>query len=351
MGKLKASIIGCGRVSYKHIDALVDNYSRMELISVCDIYPNRMDYLIDYYYNKIDDKNKSLLKINKYVDYIEMLEKEDADIVIITTANGYHAKHALDSLNRGKHVLVEKPLALSIEDADSMILSAKKNNVKLGVCYQQRFNPVIQKVKRAIDEGRFGRLVNVTGRILWNRNDEYYKQASWRGTKRLDGGMLLNQCIHNIDLIQWLIGSEIDSICAEMDTFLHDIETEDFGAIIIRFKNRTIGIVEGSVCVYPKNLGETLSIFGEKGTVVIGDGMNKIKVWRFEDELGENIGVSGTQGHSLLYEDFIDAIKNNREPFINGEEGKKSIEIALGAYISQKEGKKVKLPIKGMDVV
>lgn len=305
-----------------------------------------------------DKGHESLERIEKYTDFNEMLARERIDIVIIATESGYHANYTVDCLNQRKHVLVEKPMALSIKDADKMIEAAKTNNVKLGVCYQNRFNYPIQKLKEAMEEGRFGKLVHGTARILWNRNDNYYEEAKWRGTLKLDGGTLMNQCIHNIDLLQWVMDSEIDSVYAETDTFLRNIEGEDFGTIIIRFKNGSVGIVEGSVCVYPKNLEETLSIFGEKGTVVIGgSSVNEVKFWRFPDTLANEKEIIEKQlnciyrnGHTYLYKEFIDAIRENREPLINGEEGKKSLEIVLGAYKSQRLGRKVVFPIKDMDI-
>lgn len=353
MSKLKFAIIGCGRISHNHIEALANNIEEAELVAVCDIIAEKMDKNVGEYYEhveknrRIDSENKYIEeiaatkeKVKKYIDYKEMLEKEDIDVVSICTESGYHAKHAIDCLNAGKHVLVEKPMALSSADADKMIRLAKEKKLKLGVCHQNRFNPPIQKLRRAIEEGRFGKIINGTARILWNRNDGYYKQASWRGTKKLDGGTLMNQCIHNIDLLQWMMGSEVERIHAERDTFLRDIEMEDFGAILIRFKNGSIGIVEGSACVYPKNLEETLSIFGEKGTVVIGGlAVNEIKTWQFADERDYDKEDGSTEvdsvygkGHTPLYKDFIDAINEGREPLVSGKEGKKALEIILKAY-------------------
>ena len=350
---LKFAIIGCGRISHKHIEALANNLEEAELVAVCDIVPEKMDKDVEEYYKSIAENAKldtadeyveeiavTKEEVKKYTDYKEMLEKEDLDVVSICTESGYHAKYAIDCLNAGKHVLVEKPMALSSADANKMIKLAKRKNLKLGVCHQNRFNPPIQKLRRAVEEGRFGKIINGTARILWNRNDDYYKQAPWRGTKALDGGTLMNQCIHNIDLLQWMMGSEVERVHCERDTFLRDIEMEDFGAILIRFKNGSIGIVEGSACVYPKNLEETLSIFGEKGTVVIGGlAVNEIKTWQFADERDydkedENTEVDSVygKGHTPLYKDFIDAINNDREPLINGEEGKKALEIILKAY-------------------
>lgn len=335
MSKLKFAIIGCGRISYKHVEALINNKEEAELIAVCDLIEEKAVDRKKQYETTIKDVN-----IKVYTDYIEMLKNEDIDVVTIATESGYHGKHAIDCLNNNTHALIEKPMALSIKDADHVIALAKEKGKKVCISHQNRFNPPIQKLRRAIEEGRFGKIINGTARILWTRDDNYYKQAPWRGTKELDGGTLMNQCIHNIDLLQWMMGSEIERIHSERGTFLRDIQMEDFGAILIRFKNGAIGIVEGSACVYPRNLEETLSIFGEKGTVVIGGlAVNEIKVWQFADERDydnedENVKIDNVygEGHTPLYKDFIDAIKEDREPLINGKEGKKAIEIILKAY-------------------
>ena len=341
MKKLSFAIIGCGRISHKHIEALANNFTEADLVSVCDIVPEKMDKDVEEYYDFMKQRGINLdKKINKYTDYKEMLKREDIDVVSVCTESGHHAAHALYCLNAGKHVLVEKPMALSLNDADKMIKLSREKNLKLGICHQNRFNSPIQKLRRAVEEGRFGRIINGTARILWNRNDDYYKQAPWRGTKALDGGTLMNQCIHNIDLLQWMMGSEVERIHCERGTFLRNIEMEDFGAILIRFKNGSIGIVEGSACVYPKNLEETLSIFGEKGTVVIGGlAVNKIKTWQFADERDydkedENTEIDSVygRGHTPLYKNFIDAVNENKEPLINGEEGRKALKIILEAY-------------------
>lgn len=334
--KLKFAIIGCGRISYKHIEALINNTKEAELVAVCDIVEqNAIDRKIQY------EDSIPGVNVSVYTDYNKMLEERNIDVVTIATESGYHAKHAIDCLNRDKHVLIEKPMALSMKDADEIIVLAKGKNKKVCVSHQNRFNPPIQKLRRAVEEGRFGKIINGTARILWTRDDNYYRQAPWRGTKELDGGTLMNQCIHNIDLLQWMMGSEVERIHSERGTFLRDIEMEDFGAILIRFRNGSIGIVEGSACVYPKNLEETLSIYGEKGTVVIGGlAVNEIKTWHFEDvkkydtleeENTEIQNVYG-KGHTPLYKDFIDAINGNRTPYIDGEEGKKAMEIVLKAY-------------------
>lgn len=332
---LKFAIIGCGRISKNHVEALINNKVRSCLVAVCDILQERAIERKKQYENSVDNSN-----VKVYVDYIEMLKNENIDIVSICTESGYHAKIAIDCLNFGKHTLIEKPMTMRVEDAEKVNNLANEKGLKVGVCHQNRFNPPIQKLRRAIEEGRFGKIINVTARILWTRDQNYYDQAPWRGTKELDGGTLMNQCIHNIDLLQWMVGSEVERIHCERGTFLRNIEMEDFGAILIRFKSGTIGLVEGSACVYPKNLEETLSIFGEKGTVVIGGlAVNEIKTWKFSDEKDYDNEIESSEidnvygkGHTSLYKDFINAVAQNYSPYINGEEGKKALKIILDAY-------------------
>ncbi|NLZ35845.1 MAG: Gfo/Idh/MocA family oxidoreductase [Clostridiales bacterium] len=351
MKKLRFAIIGCGRISYKHVEALVENKDEAELVATCDIKLELAEAKKEEYLTKM--KNNSL-KVATYVDYKEMLEKEDIDVVTIATESGYHADIAIYCMNKGKHVLVEKPMALSIDDANKMIETAKKNNVKLSVCHQNRFNKPIQKLRTAVEEGKFGRIMNGTARILWRRDENYYKQAPWRGTWDLDGGTLMNQCIHNIDLLQWMIGSEVERVYAECDTFRNNIEGEDFGAVVVRFKNGAIGIIEGSAVVYPKNLEETLSIFGTEGTVVVGGlAVNELKTWRFEGEDEEaakrdlQVEIENVygKGHTPLFKDVIDAINKDRKPYISGEDGIVPLSIILAAYKSRKTGMPVNFPL------
>lgn len=350
MRKLNFGIIGCGRISFKHVDGLIDNKDSANLVATCDVVIEKAKEKRDEYLNKLNEKTF----INVYSDYKDMIFNEDLDVVTIATESGYHAEIAIYCMSKGINVIIEKPMALSIEDTDKMIKVAKENNVKISVCHQNRFNPAIQKLRKAIEKDGFGKLVNGTARILWNRNNGYYEQATWRGTWELDGGTLMNQCIHNIDLLQWMLGGEIDTVYSQSDTFLRNIEAEDFGAIIIRFKNGAIGIVEGTACVYPKNLEETLSIFGEKGTVCIGGlAVNKIENWIFEDEKLNNEDLEDQEiecvygkGHSPLFKDVIESINYDREPYINGEEGKKAVAIILAAYKSRKIEGPIKFPLE-----
>jgi predicted dehydrogenase len=293
-----------------------------------------------------------------FLDYRDMLSEVKPDIVTIATESGKHAKIAIDCLNAGVHVICEKPMALSTDDADAIIAAAKENDKKLAVCFQNRFNTPVQLLHKALEAGRFGRLLHGMIQIRWNRGPAYYAEASWRGTWAEDGGTLMNQCIHGIDVLQWLMGEDVARIHAQTRKFIRPIEAEDFGAAIVEFKSGAVGIIEGSTCVFPSNLNETLSIFGEKGTAVIGGlALNKIETWRLSD--AEAVGDTEEKilnpmekdppsvygfSHSALFKDFIMALEQNREPLISGDTGKKALELILAIYKSQKTGKAVDLP-------
>ncbi|HRS66532.1 MAG TPA: Gfo/Idh/MocA family oxidoreductase [Spirochaetia bacterium] len=351
---LKLSLIGCGRISFKHIEAAVNNKENIRLIACCDPIFERAELRASEYKKAIPGS-----EVTVYSDYREMLAKEKPDICAIATESGYHPRIAIDCLEAGAHVICEKPMALSTQDADAMIAAARRTGRKLAVSFQNRFNAAVQKAWAALESRRFGRMLHGMIQVRWNRNESYYKEASWRGTWELDGGTLMNQCTHGIDLLQWMLGEDAVRVQAVTRRFMRPIEAEDFGAAIVEFKNGAIGIIEGSANIYPKNLNETLSLFGEKGSVVIGGlAVNKIETWRFAD--ADIVGDTEEKvlnpdekdpptvygfGHTALYADFIDAIINNREPLINGEAGKKALEIILAIYKSQKTGQPVELPI------
>ncbi len=344
---LNFALIGCGRIGgTKHVEAIIENKDILQAVAVCDVVEEKAQRASE----KIEQGTGKRPKV--YTDYKELLKNEDVDVVAIATESGYHYKISMDALESGKHVLVEKPMALSTVEMRDIIEYSKKVGKTLGVCFQNRFNPAIQELRKKIESGAFGKINYIAATVRWNRNEEYYKQASWRGTWELDGGSLMNQCTHNIDLLQWMAASEVDEIYGVIRNFQHPyIEAEDFGSAIIKFKNGIVAMLEGTTTVYPKNLEETLSIFGEKGTVVIGGlAVNKILVWRFEGEdshpfmnLPDPDTVYG-RGHVPLYRDFAQAIIEGRKPLVDGEEGMKSPEIVLGIYKSALENRPVKLP-------
>ena len=347
MKKLRFALIGCGRISKNHIAAAIANQDTMELAVVCDpVLENAEKKAGDY-------QQATGVKPLVYADYHKALAEQEIDCCSIATESGYHAEIALTCIRLGKSVLIEKPMALNTADAEQMIREAKEHGVTLGVCHQNRFNAPVQELHKALEDGRFGKLVNGTARILWNRTMPYYEQAPWRGTWAQDGGTLMNQCIHNIDLLQWSLGGEPDTVMAMTGNYLRDIEAEDFGSILIRFKNGAIGIVEGTACIYPKNLEETLSVSGATGTAVIGGlAVNRVETWNFETTAQQDervAALAGTDpkdvygsGHNLLYANYINAVNTHTDPLVSGTEGIKAMKIILAAYKSQKTGTAVK---------
>jgi len=347
------ALIGCGRISFKHIEGFIDNADKLTLIALCDPVKTRAEEKETEYRKKFPNAN-----ITIFSDYREMLTKQKPDIVTIATESGKHKSIAIDCLNAGCHVICEKPMALSDKDADDMIVAAKKNHRKLAVCFQNRFNAPVQRLRTVLEEGRFGKILHGMVQIRWNRNEAYYAEAPWRGTWEQDGGTLMNQCTHGIDLLQWMMGEDAVRVQAQTRRFMRPIEAEDFGAAIIEFKSGAVGIIEGSADIFPKNLNETLSVFGEKGSAVVGGlAVNKIETWRFADSnsigdieekvLNPNENDPPTVygfGHTALFKDFIDAIEFDRQPLISGESGRKALEIILAIYKSQKIGKPVDIP-------
>ena len=345
---MKYALIGCGRIAPNHLEAAINN--NLEIVGLCDIVPEHID-------NLVSKLNIDVNKYKKYTDYKEMLEEEKPELVAIATESGKHAAIALDCLEAGANLIIEKPIALSLEDADKIIEKAKEKGLVVCANHQNRFNKSIQKIRQALDEGKFGRMLYGTAHIRWNRGPDYYTQAQWRGTWAQDGGALMNQCIHNIDLLRWMMGDEIEEVCAYTDNLNHDyIEAEDLGMAIVKFKNGSYGIVEGTTDIYPKNLEETLYLFGQKGTVKAGGkSVNIIEEWIFEDnpEDPEDVKKNNSEmpqnvygfGHTPLYKDVINAIQTHTKPLVDAEAGKRALELVLAIYKSAAEGKPVKLPL------
>lgn len=287
-----------------------------------------------------------------------MLQNEKPELVAIATESGKHAKIALDCIEAGCNLIIEKPIALSISDADAIIAKAKEKNIKVCACHQNRFNKSVQKIREALEMNRFGKMFYGTAHIRWNRGYEYYSRAKWRGTWEQDGGALMNQCIHNIDLLRWMMGDEIEEVVGMTCNLNHDyIEAEDLGIALVRFKNGAYGIIEGTTDIYPQNLEETLYLFGEKGTVKAGgQSVNVIEEWRFSDMLDDPEEVKARfhenppnvygYGHTPLYTDVMESIKEDRDPYITAEDGKRALELVLAIYQSAYCGQSVKLPLK-----
>ena len=351
MGKLRYALIGCGRISPNHLAAVQAHSGDIELVAVCDLVPERMDVALA-------EAQINGGKVKKYTDYQVMLSSEQLDLVAIATESGSHAAIGLDCVDAGCHVIIEKPMALSIADADRLIDAAEVKGVVLCACHQNRFNKSIQKLREAVEQGRFGRLFHGAAHVRWNRNRGYYEQAPWRGTWAQDGGALMNQCLHNIDLLRWMMGDHIDEVFAYTARLNHEyIEAEDLGLALIRFSNGAYGLIEGTTNVYPKNLEETLYIFGEQGTVKVGGkSVNIIEEWSFADQKDDPEEIKAKYhenppnvygfGHTPLYRDVVLAIREGRKPLVDGEAGKRAVELVLAIYKSALEGRPVRLPLE-----
>ncbi|NLL23678.1 MAG: Gfo/Idh/MocA family oxidoreductase, partial [Tissierellia bacterium] len=308
---LKYALIGCGRISFNHVAAAIKN--GLDIVALCDIVPQKAEELAAEF--GLSGKVKIVS------DYRELFN-DKPDLVAIATQSGNRGQIALDCIEQGIHLIIEKPITLSLHEADEIIKRSKEKGVKVCACHQNRFNKSVQKLREAVEQGRFGKLLHGTAHIRWNRSKEYYEQAPWRGTWELDGGALMNQGIHNIDLLRWIMGSDIVEVYGVTDNKEHSyIEAEDIGLAIVKFANGSLGLIEGTTYVYPKNLEETLYIFGQKGTVKLGGkSVNIIEEWHFADGLDDPEKVKEKfhenppnvygYGHDPLYKDVMDAIKN-----------------------------------------
>ncbi len=344
---LKYVLIGCGRISPNHFAAAQAN--GLDIAAICDVVPERMEEKARQF--GLADK------VRRYADYREMLAAEKPALAAVCTESGEHARIALDCIGAGCNVIIEKPIALSLEDADRIIAMAEEKGVVVSACHQNRFNKSIRKIREAVESGRFGRMFYGTAHIRWNRGRDYYSAASWRGTWEQDGGALMNQCIHNIDLLRWMMGGDILEVTGMTDRLNHDyIDAEDMGLALVKFANGSYGIIEGTTDIYPKNLEETLYLFGERGTVKAGgQSVNRIEEWRFDDRIDDPDEVRALYyenppnvygfGHTPLYADIIEAIRTGRSPYVTAGDGRRALELVLAIYKSAAEGRPVKLPL------
>lgn len=346
---MKYALIGCGRIAVNHIKAALNNH--LEIVAVCDVVPEKIDALLAKY-NLAED-----LSIKRYTDYRQMLSENEFVLASIATESGLHAQIAFDCIDAGVNIIIEKPMAMSMADAEEIIRRSDARGVKVAACHQNRFNVAVQETRRALEAGRFGRLSHGSIHVRWNRNRDYYDQAPWRGTWAQDGGCLMNQCIHGIDLLRWMMDGELVQVYGQTRQRFHDyLEAEDVGVAVLTFANGAVATVEGTVNVYPKNLEETLYLFGETGTVKIGGtSTNNIDVWDFSDEKdgdAENQGLKEAtsnvygNGHTSLFADMADAIENCRTPYVDARAGRAALETVLAIYQSQKTGVPVKLPLE-----
>lgn len=342
---LKFALIGCGRIAQRHAELLGSGQiAGAKLAAVCDIRKERASAIGEKY------------GVPRHIDMHAMMAEEDIDVVSILTPSGMHAEHLSAVAPYRKHIVVEKPIALSLDDADAMTRACDANGIRLFVVKQNRFNVPVQKLREAMVAGRFGKLVLGTVRVRWCRTQEYYDQDAWRGTWALDGGVLANQASHHIDLLEWMMG-DVESVFAKATTALVEIEAEDTAVVLLKFSNGALGVIEATTATRPKDLEGSISILGEGGTVEIGGfAVNKMKVWNFsepqpgDEEVMEKFSVNPHNvygfGHQAYYENVVDCINSGRQHLVDGLEGRKSLELISAIYESIETGREVRLRFK-----
>jgi predicted dehydrogenase len=337
--KLKCVLIGCGRISSKHIEVM-SNLQDVELVGICDTKPERLE------------KAAATSGARPFKDYLDMVKTVKPDMVSILTESGAHARIACEVVPYTKNVVVEKPMALTLDDADRMNDTCDRAGVSLFVVKQNRYNRPVVKLRQALDAGRFGKLSLGTVRVRWCRPQKYYDQDAWRGTWKDDGGVFANQASHHVDLLQWMMGP-VESVQAYTATRLVDIEVEDVGLAILKFTSGALGVVEATTTARPKDLEGSLSIMGERGAAVIGGfAVNRVDTWNFDtksedddnfEEWSQNPPNVYGLGHMEFYKDIIRCIRDKRRAMLDGLEGRKSLELIIAIYQASATRSEVRL--------
>lgn len=338
---MKIGLVGCGRIAGRHLDA-IDKTEGLEIGGICDVIEDRWKPFAEQYgvpgYSQLDD----------------LLAVDSIGAIAVCTPSGLHTEHAVAAAGAGKHVITEKPMATTVEDADRMIHACDRAGVYLMVVKQNRLNPAIRMLREAIDKDRFGRLYMGNATVRWTRPQAYYDQDKWRGTWEFDGGAFMNQASHYIDMMLWFFGPA-ESVMAKTATMARRIETEDSGAALVRFRNGAIGVIEVTVLTYPKNLEGSITIIGERGTVKVGGfAVNRIDTWEFEqyDDADRDLDWATTKppdvygfGHIGYYANVAKVLHGECEPDTDGRDGRKSLELIQAIYLSAKEQRQVALPL------
>jgi UDP-N-acetyl-2-amino-2-deoxyglucuronate dehydrogenase len=339
---LNFALVGCGRIAKRHSELLgLGQIHGAKLVAVCDLVEEKAKIIGDQF------------SVPFFTDMHEMMQIGKIDVVVVLTESGNHARNVTDLARYGKHIVVEKPMALTLDDADAMIQACDKTGAKLFVVKQNRFNVPVMKLREALQQGRFGKLVLGTVRVRWCRSQDYYDQAIWRGTWAMDGGVLTNQASHHVDMLEWMLG-DVDSVFARGTTALANIEAEDTAVVTLKFRNGALGIIEATTATRPKDLEGSISVLGEGGTVEIaGFAVNKMKTWSFVDpmpddeDVMEKFSVNPPNvygfGHQAYYEYVVDCISNNGPHLVDGLVGRKSLELINAIYESIETGEEVHL--------
>ena len=341
--KIRLALTGCGRISANHFASLEKFRDHVEIVAVCDSNPAAL--------------NKAVLHTGAegYLSHDELIERASPDIVVLATPSGLHASQTIAAARKGIHVLTEKPMATRWRDGLEMVKVCDEMGVRLFVVKQNRYNSTLQLLKSAISKGRFGRIYSVSINVFWSRPQQYYDSAKWRGTWEFDGGAFMNQASHYVDLLDWLVGP-VESVMAFTGTLARNIEVEDSGVAIIRWRNGALGTVNVSMLAYPKNFEGSITILGEKGTVRIGGvAVNEIQHWEFEDKDAEDGKLTDVSyqvpsvygyGHIAYYRNVINTLKGSAEASTDGREGLRSLEILVAIYKSATDACRTDLPLE-----
>ncbi|MBT5231621.1 MAG: Gfo/Idh/MocA family oxidoreductase [Methylococcales bacterium] len=341
--KIRAAVLGCGRISNNHFKSFDVHKDNIELVAVCDDNPDRLDAAVKAQGAK------------GYLSLDEMLAKESLDFIAICTPSGMHSDQTVKIALSGVNVVSEKPMATRWQDGVRMVKVCDDAQVRLFIVKQNRCNTTIQLLKRAIDEKRFGRINMVSINVFWTRPQEYYDSAKWRGTWELDGGAFMNQASHYVDLVDWLIGP-VASIQAMTGTLGRIIEVEDTGVVNIRWRNGALGSMCVTMLTHPQNLEGSITILGDTGSVKIGGvAVNEIEHWSFADRQDYDDEVESASyqttsvygfGHPHYYHNVISVMRGEEEPDTDGREGLKSLEVLIAAYLSARDGRTISLPLE-----
>ncbi|MGH8729281.1 MAG: Gfo/Idh/MocA family protein [Burkholderiales bacterium] len=336
--KIRFALVGCGRISKNHFDALAKHTERAELVAVCDVDSAALAAAV------------SRTGARGFSDLGSLLKESDADVAVLATPSGLHAAQAIQIADASRHVMTEKPMATRWEDGQRMVRACDQAGVRLFVVKQNRHNATLQLLKRAVEKRRFGRIYMVTLNVFWSRPQSYYDSAEWRGTWEFDGGALMNQASHYIDLLDWLIGP-VESVQAYTATLERDIEVEDTGVVSVKWRSGALGSINVTMLTYPKNYEGSITIIGERGTVRLGGiAVNEIQHWEFADRDEDDAKVKdasyGTTslygfGHPLYYDNVMRVLRGEVEAETDGREGLRSLELLIASYISARDGRRV----------
>ena len=340
--RIRFAVVGCGRIAQNHFAALKQHAARAELVAVCDNRPRALAEAV------------ASTGAQGYVSLDALLAGSDAEVVVLATPSGLHSRQAIKVAQSGRHVLSEKPMATKWDEGVAMVRACRDAGVKLFVVKQNRLNATLQLVKRAVEQGRFGRLAMVNVNVFWTRPQSYYDAAPWRGRWDMDGGAFMNQASHYVDMVDWLVGP-VDNVHAYTATLARDIEAEDTGVMSLRLRSGALASVNVTMLTHNKNFEGSITLLGERGTVRVGGvAVNKVEHWEFETAHEDDAKVASASygvesvygpGHPLYYDNVINTLRGVANAAVDGYEGLRSLEVLIAAYRSARDGVRVGLPL------